>query len=60
MANAPNIAAISGQLELIVEQAKALEARFADELAQVHPEFRASARNLLAYIALRQIGRAHV
>jgi len=55
MANGAKIAAISGQLELIVEQAKALEARFADELAQVHPDFRASAKNLIAYIALRQV-----
>jgi pyruvate kinase len=55
MATDAKIAAISAQLELIVDQAKSLEVRFAGALAQVHPEFRASAKNLIAYIALRHV-----
>ena len=42
------------QLQHIRERAEALESRFAAELQQVHPDFAASARNLLHYIALRQ------
>jgi len=42
------------QLQTIRERAKALEARFEPELKQVHPNFAASARNLLHYVALRQ------
>lgn len=43
------------QLQLIRERALALEARFLPELRQVHPNFAASARNLLHYVALRQV-----
>ena len=42
------------QLLQIRERAAALEARFEPELSQVHPNFAASARNLLHYVALRQ------
>ncbi len=42
------------QLLQIRERAAALEARFEPELSQVHPNFTASARNLLHYVALRQ------
>ena len=42
------------QLQRIRERAEALESRFETELQQVHPDFAASARNLLHYIALRQ------
>ena len=42
------------QLQTIRERAEALEARFEPELQQVHPNFAASARNLLHYVALRQ------
>ncbi|HSM31742.1 MAG TPA: pyruvate kinase [Woeseiaceae bacterium] len=42
------------QLQRIRERAEALESRFETELTQVHPNFAASARNLLHYIALRQ------
>jgi pyruvate kinase len=42
------------QLQRIRERAEALEARFEPELQQVHPNFAASARNLLHYFALRQ------
>ena len=42
------------QLQRIRERAEALESRFEAELQQVHPDFAASARNLLHYIALRQ------
>jgi pyruvate kinase len=49
-----DIRALIGQLDLIIEQSGHLETRFADELAKVHPDLRASARNLLAYMAMRQ------
>ena len=42
------------QLQRIRERAEALEARFEPELSKVHPNFAASARNLLHYVALRQ------
>ena len=42
------------QLQRIRERAEALEDRFEPELSQVHPNFAASARNLLHYVALRQ------
>jgi pyruvate kinase len=42
------------QLQLIRERAEALELRFEAELKEVHPDFVASARNLLHYVALRQ------
>ncbi|MGI9223036.1 MAG: pyruvate kinase [Woeseiaceae bacterium] len=42
------------QLQVIRERAEELEARFEPELAQAHPKFAASARNLLHYVALRQ------
>jgi len=42
------------QLQHIRDRAEALEARFEAELQQVHPNFAASARNLLHYVALRQ------
>jgi pyruvate kinase len=42
------------QLQRIRERAEALEARLEPELKQVHPNFAASARNLLHYVALRQ------
>jgi pyruvate kinase len=42
------------QLQRIRERAEALEARFEPELQTVHPNFAASARNLLHYVALRQ------
>lgn len=50
-----DIASVSAQLELIADQAKILEGRFTDALAEVHPEYRASARNLIAYLALRRV-----
>ena len=42
------------QLRQIVERAGELEARFESDLELVHPNFSASARNLLHYVALRQ------
>lgn len=60
-ASRPDPGALSGdlgslwqQLQRIRERAEALEIRFETELQQVHPNFAASARNLLHYIALRQ------
>ena len=43
------------QLELILNSISELEERFADELGRVHPDYHASARNLIDYIALRHI-----
>ncbi len=50
-----DIDALCAQLEAIRSRAAELEARFAPELARVHPEFSESARNLIHYVALRQI-----
>lgn len=47
--------ALIEQLENITEQAQQLEDRFSHVLAQVHPKYSASARNLVHYIALRHI-----
>lgn len=43
------------QLDAIRERADALVGRFAAELDRVHPDFADSARNLLHYVALRQV-----
>jgi pyruvate kinase len=60
-ASRPDSAALHGdlaslwqQLQRIRERAEALESRFDAELGEVHPNFAASARNLLHYVALRQ------
>ncbi|MBY0279085.1 pyruvate kinase [Candidatus Binatia bacterium] len=42
-----------GELEAVCRDAARLERRFARELAEVHPTFRDSARNLVHYLALR-------
>jgi len=55
MTTRTNIAAISNQLEQITDLAGELEVRFEDELARVHPDFHASAKNLIAYMALRAV-----
>jgi len=55
MSTAINIAALSSQLDSIIDRTKELEIRFEDELCQVHPDFHASARNLIAYLALRHV-----
>jgi pyruvate kinase len=61
-ASHPDAGALTGdleslwqQLQRIRERAEALESRFEEELRQVHPSFAASARNLLHYVALRQL-----
>jgi pyruvate kinase len=48
------IARLEGELEAVLDTAKALEERYAPQLAQVHPDQRQSALNLLHYLALRQ------
>jgi len=48
-----DIQALNSQLDSIRNRAEQLEARFAAELAAVHPEYADSARNLLHYMALR-------
>ena len=53
-AAAGDLASLWQQLQTIRERAEALESRFDAELEQVHPNFAASARNLLHYVALRQ------
>ena len=50
-----DLASLWQQLQLIRERALALEARFEPELGRIHPNFSASARNLLHYVALRQV-----
>lgn len=50
-----DVDALCAQLESICSRAAELEARFAPELADVHPEFSESARNLIHYVALRQM-----
>jgi pyruvate kinase len=55
MADGIDIDALNEQLDMITDQAEKLEARFADALANVHPDFYDSARNLLHYMALRHI-----
>jgi pyruvate kinase len=50
-----DIAALNAQLDIITDRAKELEIRFADSLGQVHPDFHTSARNLIAYLALRHV-----
>lgn len=55
MDNAVDIGRLSEQLQSIVKRARELESEYADELAVVHPEYRDSARNLVHYLALRQL-----
>ena len=49
-----DLVSLQEQLQRIRERAEALESRFEAELQLVHPNFAASARNLLHYVALRQ------
>ena len=42
------------RVDAIIESAEALEARYADTLARVHPAYQKSARNLIHYRALRR------
>lgn len=42
-------------LQTIRDEAIALEGKFADELAHVHPDFREGAHNLVHYLALREL-----
>ena len=42
------------RVEAVIKSARALEARYADILARVHPAYQKSARNLVHYRALRQ------
>ena len=50
-----NIASLSDQLALVADRSKSLEAKFTNELERVHPDFDDSARNLIAYLALRHV-----
>ena len=54
MDSATGIERIRAQLATIRDDAIALEAEYADELATVRPEFREGARNLVHYLALRE------
>jgi pyruvate kinase len=60
MSTTIDIAALSAQLGLITEKARQLEEQFSDALAQVHPDYHASARNLIAYLALRHVDIRHL
>ncbi|MDJ0906752.1 MAG: pyruvate kinase [Woeseiaceae bacterium] len=55
MTSVVDIERIDRQLEAIRERALDCERRYADELGRVDPRYRDSARNLLHYIALRQL-----
>ncbi len=55
MAEQPDIDALIRELERIVTHASELEARFADALERVHPQFADGARNLIAYVAMRHV-----
>jgi len=54
VANTVDIEQVSAQLQAIGELAREFEARYAEDLLAVHPEFSGSARNLVHYLALRQ------
>jgi len=54
MAQSIDIRQLSAQLESIYDNAKSLEAHYAEDLAAVHPDFRDGALNLVHYLALRQ------
>lgn len=54
MARTTDTAELIQTLDLVLEQASELEKEFSEALSKVHPEFRESARNLIAYIALRR------
>jgi len=54
LASEIDIRQLGEQLASISARARDLEARYSEDLARVHPEFRDSARNLLHYVALRQ------
>jgi len=54
MAQSVDIRQLSAQLESIYDDAKSLEAHYAEDLAAVHTDFRDGALNLVHYLALRQ------
>ncbi len=54
MNGAADIQRLSQRISSIIDHARELETRFADDLAAVHPAFRECARNLVHYVALRQ------
>jgi pyruvate kinase len=54
MAQSVDIRQLSAQLESIYDNAKSLEAHYAEDLAAVHTDFRDGALNLVHYLALRQ------
>ena len=54
MAKTDNIARAKAQLLEISERCREFEARYASEILGVRPEYRASARNLVHYLALRE------
>jgi len=54
MAGHAEIERVSEQLRAIYDRAERLEAKYAEDLDRVHPEFREGARNLVHYLALRK------
>ena len=54
MARKVDISQVDAQLREILERAREFEARYAEDLAAVHPRYRDSARNLIHYLALRR------
>ena len=55
MGQSTNAEDLIRQLDQIMSYANKLENRFAEVLEQVHPDFQASARNLIAYVAMRHV-----
>ncbi|MDH3531944.1 MAG: pyruvate kinase [Gammaproteobacteria bacterium] len=55
MGQSTNAADLIRQLDQITSYADALEQRFAASLERVHPDFQTSARNLIAYVAMRHV-----
>ena len=51
-----DIGQIRTLLQEIHDQARLLEQKYADDLANVHPDFREGAHNLVHYLALRKTG----
>ena len=54
MAQSVDIRQLNAQLESIYDNARSLEAHYAEDLAAVHTDFRDGALNLVHYLALRQ------
>ena len=50
-----NLESLLAKLEVISGKATALEEKHADDLKKLHPKYIESARNMIHYLALRQV-----